>query len=169
MRMSPGFAVPGRVLRLNKALYELRRSPLLWQTKFMGALKDLGFTEVPQEPCVVLKDGIICFFFVDDIVFAFRKKDRDKVAQMIKSLREIFTMMELGELKWFLDMHIIRNRSKRSLWVSQYSYIEKVANKFIPDLRKCPETPMVEEDLPQLPPEEEVNEAREPYVMSLRV
>src|SRR4029077_20065317 len=74
MRMPPGFAIPGRVLRLNKALYGLRRSPLLWQTKFTATLKDLGFTEVPQEPCVVLKGGIICFFFVDDIVFAFRKK-----------------------------------------------------------------------------------------------
>jgi hypothetical protein len=111
------------------------------------------FTEVPQEPCVVLKDRIICFFFVDDIVFAFRKKDRDKVAQTIKLLKETFTMTELGELKWFLGMYIIRKQPKRSLWVSQCSYIEKVANKFIPDLRKCPETPMVEEDLdPLVPP-----------------
>src|SRR4029077_4128853 len=151
--------IPGRVLRLNKALYGLRRSPLLWQTKFTATLKDLGFTEVPQEPCVVLKGGIICFFFVDDIVFAFRKKDKEKVAHTVTSLKETFTMSELGELKWFLGMHIIRDRSKRSLWVSQLSYIEKVANQFTPDLQRCPETPMVEEELLPLPPDKEVDEA----------
>jgi hypothetical protein len=158
MRMPPGFTIPSHVLRLNKALYGLRRSPLLWQTKFTATLKDLGFKEVPQEPCVVLKDGIICFFFVDDIVFAFRKKDREKVAHTVTSLKETFTMSELGELKWFLGMHIIRDRSKRYLWVSQLSYIEKVASQFTPDLERCPETPMTEEELLQLPPDEEVNE-----------
>ncbi|OXV09509.1 hypothetical protein Egran_02726, partial [Elaphomyces granulatus] len=35
---------------------------------------------VPQEPCVVIKGGIICFFFVDDIVSAFKKKDRDEIS-----------------------------------------------------------------------------------------
>lgn len=159
MRMPPGFTIPSRVLRLNKALYGLRRSPLLWQTKFTSVLKGLGFKEVPQEPCVVLKDGIICFFFVDDIVFAFRKKDRDEVTQIVTSLKKTFTITEIGELKWFLGMHVIRDRSKRSLWISQLSYIEKVAHQFIPDLQRCPETPMTEEELTPLPTEEEVDEA----------
>ena len=158
MRMPPGFTTPSRVLRLNKALYGLRRSPLLWQTKFTSALKDLGFAEVPQEPCVVLKDGIICFFFVDDIVFAYRKKDKGEVAQIVKSLKKTFNMTELGELKWFLGMHVIRDRSKRSLWISQLSYIEKVAHQFT-DLQRCPETPMTEEELLPLPLDDEVDEA----------
>ena len=158
MRMPPGFTISSRVLRLNKALYGLRRSPLLWQTKLTSVLKDLGFKEVPQEPCVVLKDGIICFFFVDDIVFAFRKKDRDDVNQIVTSLKKTFTITELGELKWFLGMHVIRDRSKRSLWISQLSYIEKVAHQFTLDLQRCPETPMTEEELMPLPSEEEMDE-----------
>jgi Reverse transcriptase (RNA-dependent DNA polymerase) len=62
MRMPPCYAQPNKVLKFNKALYGLRRSPLLWQTKFTTALKDLGFTEVLQEPCVVIKEGIICLY-----------------------------------------------------------------------------------------------------------
>ena len=159
MRMPPGFSQPNKVLRLNKALYGLRRSPLLWQTKFTTALKDLGFTEVPQEPCVVIKGGIICFFFVDDIVFAFRKKDHKEVKGITSSLKETFTMKDMGELKWFLGMHVMRDRTKRQLWLSQLSYIEKMANEFIPDLSRCPETPMTEEELLPVPTEEEVEES----------
>ena len=73
IRLPPGFRQPNKVARLNKAFYGLRRLPLLWQTKFTVVLKELGFSEVPQKLCVIIKGGIIYFFFVDDIVFAFRK------------------------------------------------------------------------------------------------
>jgi hypothetical protein len=43
-------------------------------------------------------------------------------------------MKDMGELKWFLGMHVMRDRTKRQLWLSQLSYIEKVANEFISDL-----------------------------------
>ena len=106
------------------------------------------------------RGGIICFFFMDDIVFAFWKQDAETVTQMASSLGKQFMLKELGELKWFLGMHIFRDRSKRSLWLSQNSYIEKVANEFIPDLNppRCPQTPMAEEELLPLPAEEEVTD-----------
>ncbi len=80
MRMLPGYSKQGKVLQLIRALYGLRRSPLLWQQKLTDEIKKLGFEEIPQEPCMVQKNGIICFFYVDNIVFAF-KKDR---ATMLK-------------------------------------------------------------------------------------
>ena len=106
------------------------------------------------------RGGIICFFFMDDIVFAFQKQDAETVTQMASSLGKQFMLKELGELKWFLGMHIFRDHSKRSLWLSQNSYIEKVANEFIPDLNpsRCPHTPMTEEELLPLPAEEEVTD-----------
>ena len=79
MRMPPGFSEQGKVLTLTKALYGLQRSPLLWQQKLTDEMKKLGFEEIPQEPCIVQKDGIICFFYVDDIVFAFRKDQSSEV------------------------------------------------------------------------------------------
>ncbi len=39
----PGFPALRTVLKFNKALYGLKRSSLLWQTMFTGALKDQGF------------------------------------------------------------------------------------------------------------------------------
>ena len=75
-----------KVLRLNKALYDLRRSLLLWQQKLTNELKKLGFKEIRQEPCVVQRNGIISFFYVDDIVFAYKKNRKNKVDWIVESL-----------------------------------------------------------------------------------
>ena len=99
MRMPPGYSKPGKVLRLNKALYGLRQSPLLWQKKLTDAMKKLGFNKIPQEPYIVQKNGIICFFYVDDIVFAFRKDQKSKVKRTIALLSKFLTLEEKGELK----------------------------------------------------------------------
>ena len=148
IRLPPGFTEAGKVLRLNKALYGLRRSPLMWQQKITSAMQELGFKELPQEPCIMLKNGIICFYFVDDIVFAFRQKDSKEVQETIRSLKKPFTIKEVGNLKWFLGMHIIRDRKKKTLWLSQLSYIEKVKSQFISEEpTKLPDTPIQEEEL----------------------
>ncbi|KAM4064322.1 reverse transcriptase (RNA-dependent DNA polymerase) [Hirsutella rhossiliensis] len=63
MRMPPGFQKPGKVLRLRKALYGLRRSPLLWQQHLTDSLEELGFKKVPQEPCVMMKGAVTVFFY----------------------------------------------------------------------------------------------------------
>ncbi len=86
MRMPPGYVQSGNVLKINKAVYRLRRSPLLWQKKLTNEIKNLGFKEIPQEPCIVQKDGIIGFFYVDDIVFPLKKKQTDQVKQIVESL-----------------------------------------------------------------------------------
>jgi len=80
MKLPPGFnkGKTDKVLRLRKALYGLRRSLLLWQKNLTSLLNELGFKEVPQEPCVMLKGGIVIFFYVDDIVFCYRKIDEKK-------------------------------------------------------------------------------------------
>jgi hypothetical protein len=150
MKLPPGFnkGKTDKVLRLRKALYGLRRSPLLWQKNLTSSLNELGFKEVPQEPCVMLKGGIVVFFYVDDIVFCYRKTDEKKAQEAIKELSKEYQMSTLGELKWFLGIHVLRNRSQRLLWLSQEAYIEKIANQYEIDLiGRLPNTPMAESEL----------------------
>ena len=130
MKMPPGFEQKGKVLRLRKALYGLRRSPILWQKKLTGVFRDLGFREIPQEPCVMLKEGVIVFFYVDDIVFCYRKRDTSIVETVKKALAEKIELNFLGELKWFLGVHVLRDRQSKRLWLSQKAYIDKLATKF---------------------------------------
>jgi hypothetical protein len=73
MRTPPGFPVKNHVLRLNKGFYKLRRSPLLWQKELLRALATCGFTAIPQEPCILIKGSVVAFYFMDDIMFCYRK------------------------------------------------------------------------------------------------
>ena len=72
IRPPPGFEPLRKVLHLRKALYGLRRSPLLWQRELTSTFKEMRYKEVPQEPCVMISGGVIAFF-VDDIVICYRK------------------------------------------------------------------------------------------------
>ncbi|KAI1840359.1 hypothetical protein JX266_013452 [Neoarthrinium moseri] len=130
MKYPPGCEKEGMVLRLEKALYGLRRSPLIWQRTFTTALSQLGFKEVPQEPCVMVLHGVIAFFYVDDIAFCYHKGSSEVVAGIKKELHRRFKLEEKGELRWFLGMSIARDRVARKLWLSQESYIDKVAHTF---------------------------------------
>ena len=52
----------------------------------MSSLTELGFKEVPQEPCIMLKGRIVVFCYIDDIVFCYRKTDKKKAQEVIKEL-----------------------------------------------------------------------------------
>jgi hypothetical protein len=91
---------------------------------------------------------VIVFYYVDDIVFIYRKQDRPMADQAIEGLKKQFEMTECGELKWFLGVHVARDRQKRQLWLSQSSYIEKIANQFgLDHSSKPPDTPMLQAEL----------------------
>jgi len=132
--MPPGFAKEGKVLRLQKALYGLRRSPLLRQMNLTSSLKELGFKEAPQKPCVMLNEGVVVFCYVDDIVFYYRRKDVEKTQGLIQELQREYQINILGELTWFLGIHVLRDRRQKKLWLSQEVYIEKIANQYEIDL-----------------------------------
>ena len=127
MRMPPAHRTPGKVLHLQKALYGLRHSPLLWQKEFSSTLRSLGFTPVPHEPCCFMKGGVIIFFYVDDIVVAFRKGQAAIAPDLIQSLQSRYKLTGGAELQWFLGIEIVRDRSRGLIWLSQSSYVEKIA------------------------------------------
>lgn len=70
------------VSKLHKAIYGLRRSPLLWQQTFTAQLRLLGFEDVPYEPCVIINSEVICFFYVVGFAMVYYK-DKEPVAQLV--------------------------------------------------------------------------------------
>ena len=88
----------------------------------------------------MLKGGIV--------VFCYRKTDEKKAQEAIKELSKEYQMSTLGELKWFLGIYVLCDRSQRLLWLSQEAYIEKIANQYEIDLKgRLLDTPMAESEL----------------------
>ena len=118
MKMPDGHRRPGRILRLQKALYGLRKSPRLWQRHFTTTLREIGFETVPHEPCCMRRDGIIIFFYVDDIVLAFRKSMQDEAEKTARQLQTRYTLTGGNDLQWFLGIAVVRDRKRKKIWLS---------------------------------------------------
>jgi len=83
-----GFQQDGKCLLLLRALYGLRRSPLLWLREFSTTLHNLGLNEVSGQPCLfATDDGILVFFYVDDIVLLCRPEDLSKLDKLRTALK----------------------------------------------------------------------------------
>ena len=145
--MPDGFKIPGKCLLLKRALYGLRRSPLIWLQEFSNTLIKLGLTPAPESPCLFTNGRIIVFFYVDDVVILYHKIHEAEYLEFKKALLNAYQFKDLGELKWFLGIRIIRDRANRRLWLCQDSYIEKLADSFKITASKAIKTPLAVEEL----------------------
>ncbi|KAL9567430.1 hypothetical protein ACKAV7_008380 [Fusarium commune] len=157
MRMPGGYRKPGLILKLQKALYGLRQSPLLWQKELTTTLTNIGFKSVPHEPCCLSKGGILIFFYVDDLIVAYEKTNQKSVEWTIGKLREKYQLSGGDMLQWFLGIEIIRNRNQRLIWLSQSSFVDKITSHFRIQGGKPSLTPMTTKEL--LPNEERASTA----------
>ena len=142
VELPDGYKLSGKVGHLLRALYGLRRSPLLWQKLLSSALTELGLQAGQEEPCLFLDDHLIVFFFVDDICYMYRACDQAIADEFRDNLASRFKIRDLGELRWFLGIRVVRDRSQRRLWLCQDSYIEAVAARFNLVDDRTPATPM---------------------------
>ena len=76
----------------------------------------------------MINEEVIAFFYVDDIIICYRKKDKVKVRTTILDLKTKYAMNVLKDLKWFLEVHVLWDKAKKLLWLSQEAYIDKLAN-----------------------------------------
>ena len=136
----------GSVLLLLRALYGLRISPLLWFELLSQTIQSLGLKPVPEYACLFTNDKLIVFFYVDDIVVLFHLRDRPLYEAFRTAIMSHFELREIGELKWFLGIRILRDRIHHKVWLCQDSYIAKIAKMFNLEHRKA-KTPMITDHL----------------------
>jgi hypothetical protein len=107
----------GRGWKLQKALYGLRISPRLWQQEAAEVLSKLGLKQAPEDPCVFIGEGIIVFFYVDDILIASHRTAERRANQLESDLESHWELTDHGEAEWFLNIRIIRDRQAKKLWL----------------------------------------------------
>ena len=132
MRVPPGYnANPGTVWRLKKALYGLKQASREWYKKLSGELQALSFTRIQADHCVFYKNlngqHLIIAVYVDDNLII--SDSPDLVTQTKKDLSSRFEMTDLSEVHWILNMEVTRDRSKRTISLSQSQYIENILER----------------------------------------
>lgn len=139
----------GKVLKLRKALYGLRKSPRLWFIMLSGTLRRLGLKPVPDEPCLFIHPTklIMIFFYVDDILIIGSKANLLDLEELAKNLNETYEMRTIKEFNQFLNIRIIRDRPNKRLYLCQDQYIEKLVSQFNQEYAKLPFTPLSNQDL----------------------
>lgn len=131
MEQPPGLPqVPGKVWRLIKALYGLRKSPHYWFNEVRPVMIKLGFEPFGSDTCLFRHkvDGTLLLLYVDDLLMAApSKKTIDKHS---KKLQEYYEIKELGEAARFLGLDIIRDRKNRKIFLSQEAFVDKMLEKY---------------------------------------
>ena len=134
-----------KVLRLLRPLYGLKQSARHWYHRLWGALRDrlqMQRCEVDQA-VYFFRDGdqlIIIVAHVDDLtIITSSKALMDKVKG---ELRKEFTITDLGEIHWLLGFAVKRDREKRTISLSQSSYIRGILQRYGFDHIRPVSTPM---------------------------
>ncbi len=147
MRQPEGFqsGTPDHVCRLIKSLYGLKQAPRAWHHRLNTVLtKDMGFQRVLSDHSIwVWTKGdvrIIVPVFVDDMTLAC--KDKGAIERVISDLEKHFKLRRLGNTSLLLGVHIIRDRSKRCLQLSQRQYILDILNRHGFEESRMVKTPM---------------------------
>ncbi len=118
-----------KVIKIIRALYEQRKSSLLWLRMLIIKCIQLRLFFIFEELCVFInRNEIFMFFYVDDIVFAYRVDRQQAVELLISKLKDIFEMRNLGTLKFFLRMRVIQK--SEMIFLVQDVYAEKLIKEY---------------------------------------
>ena len=134
MTQPDGFVDPknaGKICKLRKSIYGLKQASRSWNLYFDEVVKGFGFIKNEEEPCVYRKASgsllVFLFLYADNILLI---RNNIQMLETVKSsLRKSFSMKDLGEATYILGIKIYRDRSKRLIGLSQYTYIDKVLKR----------------------------------------
>ncbi|CAI7889661.1 unnamed protein product [Closterium sp. NIES-54] len=122
----------GRVLRLKKALYGLKQAPRQWYLKLREVLEEISFTPSSADHSLfMLGEGEQRSFmvvYVDDILIF--SPSSDLVKEVMLKLQDKFKCKALGDVSFYLGLHIERDVEKRCMRVHQRKYLEALAANF---------------------------------------
>ncbi|CAI7907239.1 unnamed protein product [Closterium sp. NIES-53] len=122
----------GRFLRLKKTLYGLKQAPRQWYLKLREVLEEIGFTpSTADHSLFMLGEGEQRSFMVvyaDEILIF--SPSSDLVKEVMLKVQDKFKCKALGDVSFYLGLHIERDVEKRCMRVHQRKYLEALAANF---------------------------------------
>ncbi len=127
-QMSDDYRLDEKVIKIIRALYEQRKSPLLWLRMLTAKCLEMRLRSIFEESCLFMTNEIFMFFYVDDIVFTYRADRKHAAKLLISKLKDIFEMRDLDTLKFLLRMRIIQQFEM--IYLVQDAYAEKLIKEY---------------------------------------
>ncbi|CAI7785532.1 unnamed protein product, partial [Closterium sp. NIES-54] len=136
LRRPPGFTgsfPPGTQWSLRRPVYGLRQAPREWHNTLRTTLAALGFAPSTADPSLFLRTdtSLTPFYilvYVDDLVFA--TADTAGLAHVKSELQKRHTCTDLGELRSYLGLQITRDRTQRTITLTQSHMVQQVLQRF---------------------------------------
>ncbi len=119
-----------KILKLLRALYDQKKSFLLWLRILIDKCIELELNSIFDEFCLFFDDNeILMFFYVNDIVFAFIASREKNAENLIRRLKDIFDMRNLNSLNFCLDVRILQKFD--TIWLIQNFYMNKLIKNYV--------------------------------------
>jgi len=119
-----------KVLKLFKSLYGLKQSPRTFYQHLSKSLQNRGWTVSEIDPCLFMKNNMICVIYVDDTIFA--GPNQTMIDQEVQKLgikhsneEQPLEFRDEGELSAFLGIKI-EHKGTNEYYLSQPGLISKV-------------------------------------------
>lgn len=124
------------VCHLLKSIYGLRQAPRVWFNHFKASLLAFGFLQSNVDPCLFYyfnddRDIVLYgLLWVDDLVLLDNNTEiRDKLVTFLRDTRN-YVLTDKGTADWLLGIALTRDRSKRTITLSQELYVQTVLDRF---------------------------------------
>jgi hypothetical protein len=150
IKIPDGYKTKSRLtkfLRLLKALYGLKQAPYAWNKEISEFLISIGFKQLIKDRCIFVGkiNGKLVYIllYVDDAIIGC--KTRDTMIKVKTIIDSKFKITDKGPIKFFLNMHFIRDRKSRTIQIHQWSKIDRLIKEFLPEGKptKLPADPSV--------------------------
>ena len=123
---------PRNVCRLNRALYGLKQAPRAWYLTLKYFLVTQGMQPMDSDQAAFKKASgppdLFLAVYVDDILLFGPSKPA--LNTMKAALKTRFSMTDLGECGTFLGLQVSRNRTSRTLMLTQTPYVDEIIQRF---------------------------------------
>ena len=116
------------VLRLVKAIYGLKQASQCWYKALSETLSKAGLKRTLTDDGIFVGNQTIVATHVDHMLIV--SKHEARIGDLESILKEAFKIKELGEPRYFLVVCIVRDRTKKTIKISQEAYVTKILQRY---------------------------------------
>lgn len=132
------------IVKLNKSLYGLKKSPKYWNDKFNSVIMRQGFVRSQSDTCLYMKHtnsgNTYVLLYVDDLLIF--GNNENEISDLKSLLNSEFKMKDLGLVSNFLGIQVEQCLKNKVTKLSQKHYLESVLHNFGMYNCKTMSTPM---------------------------